>query len=102
MFEKIKRQWKNSNAIIKQLNNDEWKFIYNPLTRGCCDAEKDGLVLWVSNGAWFCEIQRQYPLPIGLIFRHYVWWMAARKKTRQANRKFRKEKEKEKENIINI
>ena len=83
------KQWLNSKAVVKQLRNDEWQFKYNDLAGHCCTTERNGVVLWIANGAWFCVIETD-PKAFGLIFRHYVWWAAARRKTKEANNKPKK------------
>tara|TARA_R100000951_G_scaffold22085_1_gene18337 strand:- start:2675 stop:2974 length:300 start_codon:yes stop_codon:yes gene_type:complete len=83
------RQWLNAKYVVEQLKNDEWVFRYNSLSDKCCTAKRNDVELWVANGAWFCVIKTD-PKAFGLIFRHYVWWAAARRKTKEANNKFKK------------
>jgi len=71
------RRWKNARAVISQIRNGEWKFRFNPYTRGCCTATRKGVELWVGNGGFFLDVGHSNVF--GLIFRHYVWWAAARK-----------------------
>lgn len=83
------KQFKNARAVIEQLNNNEWIFDFNSLSEHCCRANRKERELWVANGAFFCDVDEKNCF--GLIFRHYVWWAAARAKTRAANKKFRGE-----------
>jgi len=82
----FKQRWLNAKAVSEQLKNDEWEFTYNRFTRGCCRAERKGLKLWVGNGPFGCEIDKEGANCFGLLFRHYVWWSAVRRKTKEANK----------------
>lgn len=80
------RQYRNAKACIAQIKRGEWKPLYNPISKRHLCASRNGLELWVGNGAWFCEINGGY---FGLLWRHWVWWAAARKMTRNADRNMR-------------
>ena len=86
------RTFKNAKAVIEQIRNGEWEFLYNPLSQKHCRAEREGRVLWISNGSWYCDVDDCNAF--GLLFRHWVWWAAARKATKEANGKYSKPKPK--------
>ena len=77
----------NAKTVIKQIRLGEWKPVYNELCLESLNAHRVGFELWLGNGAWFCDIEEigRYGLAgvkvnaFGLIFRHWVWWAAARK-----------------------
>ena len=82
---------RNANAVIRQLRECEWEFVFNPLTGDCLDARRGDDYLWVGNGAFSCEVCRPHgqalePRVFGLLLRHYVWWAAARSATKKANK----------------
>lgn len=85
---KFAKRLKNANAVIAQLKAGEWDFKYNELCNQCCTASRNGHKLWVSNGAWFCDVDEANAF--GLLLRHYVWWRAAVWATMAANRRYRK------------
>lgn len=84
MIQRMKKQWRNARAVSKQLQGGEWEFRYNELCGHCCTARRNDLELWVGSGAWFCEIRGTDAF--GLIFRHYVWYAAARRARKSADR----------------
>jgi len=82
-------KFKNAKIVIQQLRNGEWEFRYNSLCGHCCTADREGRELWVSNGAWFVDVDDSNAF--GLIFRHWIWWAAARKARYQADKRLRPE-----------
>lgn len=70
----------NAKTAIEQIRNGEWKPRYNNISMRHLTARKDGMELWLGNGAWFCEIHKQGEAGyFGLVWRHWVYWAAARK-----------------------
>lgn len=76
----LKVQFKNSMLIIEQIKNDEWEFsggypfdFKSGFT--CYTASRDGVTLWVANGAYGCRIENK-PWVLG-IFGVLVWLFAA-------------------------
>jgi len=80
-------KFKNAQIVIQQLKNGEWEFHYNRLVGRCCTAHREGRGLWVSNGAWFVDVDGTNAF--GFVFRHWVWWAAARKARLQADKRLR-------------
>lgn len=72
-----KIRWNNAKIVIQQISDGEWEFNYNPMTGHCCNAIRLNRKLWVGNGGWFVDVDDSNAF--GLIFRHYVWWAAARR-----------------------
>ena len=73
-------RFNNARKVIEQIRNGEWKPQYNSLTRGHETANRGSLQLWLGNGSFFCEITQEGKRPaFGLVWRHWVWWAAARK-----------------------
>lgn len=70
--------WHNARTVVQQIKKGEWVPRFNPLNGSHLVAERDGLALWIGNGCWFCDMYQSNPA-FGLVFRHYVWWAAARK-----------------------
>jgi hypothetical protein len=85
MFMRLRRHYANSRIAIQQIRSGEWDFRFNDISDTCCTAHRDGLTLWVGNGGFFCEIEGRRAF--GLLFRHYVWWAAARKARREEDAK---------------
>jgi hypothetical protein len=71
-------RYKNARVVVKQIKQGEWVCHYNSINGKCYIAKRKGVELWIGNGAFFCEIRDVEPSSFGLIFRHYVWWAAAR------------------------
>ena len=91
---KIVKQWRNARAVVKQLNNNEWKFtvyggVNDPLgassKQKVYSADRGRNNLWVANGAWCCDVNEANSF--GLILRHYVWHAAAGRKKKEALKK---------------
>jgi hypothetical protein len=74
---KFKQRLKNANAVIAQLRAGEWEFRFNDLAGKCFTARRKGRLLWVGDGGFFCDVNEKNAF--GLLLRHYVWWMAARR-----------------------
>jgi hypothetical protein len=84
MFERLVIGYRNAKTAILQIERGEWNPVYNRECRQHLHAERKGLELWLGNGAWFCEIRRgNY---FGILWRHYVWWAAARRLKRDADK----------------
>lgn len=80
------QQFENAKAVVAQIRDGEWKPTYNTFTGSTLTARRGNLQLWLGNGGFFCEIQG--PIPgayFGRLWRHYVWWAAARKLKRDAD-----------------
>lgn len=101
MIEQTIHHWKNAQAVIKQIKNGEWILRWNPISNehltakrvnGHSSCEKDEL--WLGNGGFFVDVNNKNAF--GLLFRHYVWWAAARKFKARADRKHQKTSWKEK------
>lgn len=82
---------RNARNVVRQIKKGEWRPIYNTSYDGYLKAERDGYRLWPGNGSFFCEVDEfngvQCKPAFGLIFRHYVWFAAARKLRSNANAK---------------
>lgn len=77
------QQFRNAKTCIAQIRRGEWVPEYNIYSRKHLTARRKGLELWLGNGAFFCDIDNTC---FGLIWRHLVWWAAARKLRRDADR----------------
>ncbi len=80
------QRFENAKKAIAQIRAGEWEPRWNPFSNECLNAHRGDLELWIGNGPFFCEIQG--PIPgayLGLLWRHYVWWAAARKLKRDAD-----------------
>lgn len=92
---KIVHYYRNARAVVKQIKAGEWEVWYNPQSLEHLKARRKGVVLWIGSGGFFCTTMVTHLNDIdafGLIFRHYVWWGAARKLKRDADRKVKDEK----------
>lgn len=78
------QRWRNAKAVARQIRNNEWKFYYNNIEKICCTARRNDHELWVANGGFFCDVDNKNAF--GFLFRHYVWWAAARKARKQEDR----------------
>lgn len=87
MFENTKQQFRNAQVCIAQIRRGEWTPRYNDIAlshlvaRGPRRRE-----MWIANGPFFCDVEVDGRSCFGLIFRHWVWWAAARKLKRDADR----------------
>ena len=81
----------NAKNVIRQIRNDEWIPRWNEHCDAHLTAFRGEYRLWLGNGASFCEVTFQdkdsEPGAFGLIWRHWVWWAAARKLKSDADRK---------------
>jgi hypothetical protein len=86
-------KFQRARLVIQQIKNGEWIPRYNDIDSGHLTAHRNGVELWIGNGAWFCDIKETNAF--GYVFRHYVWWAAARKLKRDAdkNKKYQNENE---------
>lgn len=75
-------KFKNAKAVVRQIQSGEWDAIVNVIGGEIYTAERNGYRLWLANGPFFCEIDEfngeKCAPAFGLVWRHYVWWMAAR------------------------
>lgn len=84
MFEKTKIRYNNAKLVINQIRAGEW-------TPGRWHdggryyiASRGSVNIWLANGPFFCEgfvgdaANAKGSGLFGLIFRHWVWWAAAR------------------------
>ena len=83
------KRYANAKKAIAQIRAGEWDPHYNPLSRAHLTANRNGLELWIGNGAWFCEIRGGTGNYFGLFWRHYVWWAAARQMKSRADKAYR-------------
>jgi hypothetical protein len=83
----IMTKWQRARLVVKQLRSGEWTPVFNKYSDAHITAERNDCELWIAAGPWFLDII-QYDKntnAFGLIFRHYVWWAAARKFKRDAD-----------------
>ncbi len=84
-------RFRNAKAVIRQIKDDEWKVRENGIDGIHYSARRGEFILWLANGAFFCDLQdadsRKDRNAFGLIWRHWVWWAAARKLKREADAK---------------
>ena len=89
LFSNFRLQFNNARNAVRQIKDGEWIPRYNSIDREHYSAYRNGHKLWLANGAFFCEIDEVNEFrckpAFGLIFRHYVWWAAARELKRQAD-----------------
>jgi len=86
LIKNYRLKWKNANAVIDQLNNNEWRFKYNEHSQRYLTAYRKGRELWIgSSGAWFLTVDSKNVF--GHVLKHYVWWMAVRKALKKVNKK---------------
>lgn len=83
------QRYQNARTAIEQIRSGEWRPDYNPYSMEHLTAERMGLELWIGNGAWFCEIGGGTNRYFGLFWRHLVWWGAARRMKRSADKAMR-------------
>lgn len=82
------QRFRNAQKVIEQIKRGEWMPIWNPYSIKHLTAYRDGLELWLGNGSFFCDIcDARLNNYFGLFWRHYVWFAAARKLRRSADRK---------------
>jgi hypothetical protein len=77
-------KFQRSRLVIQQIKNGEWIPEYNNISGDHLTAHRNGVELWIGNGACFCDIEQANVF--GYVFRHYVWWAAARKLKKYADR----------------
>jgi hypothetical protein len=69
------QHYKNAKTCIAQIKRGEWTPRWNSLSEKFLTAHRNGMELWIGNGAWFVDIdEKNY---FGLLFRHWVWHAAA-------------------------
>jgi len=71
-------KYKNARKCIDQINNGEWVPSVHANNGIYTSAFRKDKELWLAYGAFFCEISEPAP-HFGWLWRHYVWWVAARK-----------------------
>lgn len=79
---------RNAREAIAQIRRGEWTPHYNKSCGEHLAASRGTLELWIGNGAWFCEIHGEQSNYFGLVWRHWVWWAAARGLKASAEREF--------------
>ncbi|HAR38827.1 MAG TPA: hypothetical protein DCS09_09810 [Porphyromonadaceae bacterium] len=82
--DRLRLQRSNAKKCIKQIRAGEWVPKYNSLSRAHITANRDNKELWLSNGSFFCGIEGGNYFGI---FRHWVYYAAARKLKVEADRK---------------
>lgn len=70
------RPFRNARKAIQQIKEGKWVPRWNDLDKTCLTAEQGNLTLWLGNGPFFCDINNANYF--GLLWRHWVWWAAAR------------------------
>jgi len=76
MFIKMPIYFANALKVIGEVNRGEWEVdSFHGGVLYTIKRPHDNRVIWVANGAWFCESRRESPY-FGLLFRHLVWWGA--------------------------
>jgi len=80
---KIFTHFKNARKVVAQIKGGEWDSGVYSIEGEVYGAILNGYRLWLANGPFFCDINQyqdeKCQPAFGLIFRHYVWWAAARK-----------------------
>lgn len=75
--------FKNARKVVSQIRSGEWDAGVCLIDGEVYGTRLNGYKLWLANGPFFCDIKwYQYENcqpAFGLLFRHYVWWAAARK-----------------------
>lgn len=88
LFSNFRLQFTNARKAVRQIKEGEWAPGYFG-DDGCYTAYRNGHRLWIGSGAFFCDVDAVNDVKcrpaFGLIFRHYVWWAAARGLKRQAD-----------------
>ena len=83
-------RFSNAKNAISQIRNNEWIPNWSDRYNQHLSASREGHRLWLGNGAFFCEAtladKDDAPGAFGLIWRHWVWWAAARKFKNDADR----------------
>ncbi|CBX44544.1 hypothetical protein P88_00330 [Erwinia phage phiEt88] len=86
----ITLRFNNARIVIRQIKNDEWVPEWSEHSNEHLTALRGKYKMWIGNGAFFCEVipRNEYDTPgaLGLIWRHWVWWAAARKLKKNADR----------------
>lgn len=81
-------RFNNAKKCVKQIKNGEWNKRINAIDGNVYTAHRDGYRLWLANGSFFCEIEEfngeKCQPAFGLLFRHYVWFAAARSLKKKA------------------
>ncbi|WP_421179294.1 hypothetical protein [Aeromonas enteropelogenes] len=93
MIEDLRQQYRNAMTIIEQMKRGEWEFKgHYPYSSSskfeCFTAERNGVELWLANGALFCGVRDRY-WELG-IFGHLVWHFGAKQAARALERKMRR------------
>lgn len=73
------QRYRNARLAVQQIRAGEWKPRYNSICDEYVTAERNGMELWLGNGALSCEIRGGQGKYFGWFWRHYVWWAAARR-----------------------
>ena len=86
------QHYRNARKAVEQIRAGEWVPRCNSITREHITAERHGMELWLGNGAFSCDIDVRTggPTYFGHFWRHYVWWAAARKLKRDADKALRR------------
>ncbi|MFP1749211.1 hypothetical protein [Lonsdalea quercina] len=92
-FSNFALRFRNAKVVINQIKSGEWS--EKDLFSGVLYAVyRDGRKLWLANGSFFCDLvdpeTNEHIGAFGLIWRHWVWFSAARKLKRDTERRARK------------
>ena len=69
--------YQTAKRIIQEIKKGEWRPLFNFEEKTFLIALKGDDELWI-NGPFFCELSGETKERFGIIFRHWVWWAAAR------------------------
>ena len=76
--------YRRAKQVIAEIKQGLWVPRYNNLMDTHPTAYLNGHALWLSNGPAFCDIEDLNAF--GYLFRHWVWFAAAGKLYRDANK----------------
>lgn len=88
-MKRFMQRYRNAKKCIAQIRAGEWVPHYNTPDKSHLTANRGNLELWIGNGGFFVEIMPCDVCYFGLFWRHYVWWAAARKLKRDADKQAR-------------
>lgn len=95
-FSGVLLRFNNARSAIRQIRRGEWKVETGRINDPIYAATRCGYRLWLANGAFFCDVTDfnggKCKPAFGLLWRHYVWFAAARKLKKRAERERRTHK----------
>ena len=75
--------YQTAKRIIQEIKKGEWRPLFNFEEKTFLVATKGDDELWI-DGPCFCELSGQTNERLGIAFRHWVWWAAARQLKHEA------------------